>query len=70
MEPVENPLRLRLVLGKYRVLERTGDVIKLALGGSTTMTVHLPPNADVRSGDLLTLYTEVFYALPSQPPIQ
>ena len=64
MEPTQNPLRLVLNLGKYRVLERTGVVMKLALGGSTTMTIHLPPHADVRAGDILTLYTEVLYSAP------
>lgn len=74
MESVEaalkGKLRLVLNLGKYRVLERTGDVIKVALGGSTTMTIVLPPNADVKAGDILTYYTEVLYAQPSQPPVQ
>lgn len=30
------------------------------------MTVTLPPGADVRAGDLLTLYTEVLYANPKE----
>ena len=62
--------RLVLVLGKFRVLERENNLMKLALGGSTTMTVTLPEYADVRAGDLLTLYTEVLYAKPSQPSVQ
>jgi hypothetical protein len=62
--------RLVLVLGKFRVIDRSAEVMKLALGGSTTMTVTLPAGADVRAGDLLTLYTEVLYAQPSPPPIQ
>lgn len=62
--------RLVLVLGKFRVIDRTGNKMKLKLGGSTTMDVTLPPNADVRDGDLLTLYTEVLYANSSQSPIQ
>jgi len=74
MEPVEaqvkNNLRLVLNLGKYRVIERQDQVMKLALGGSTTMTVTLPPHADVKAGDILTLYTEVLYARPSETPIQ
>ena len=74
MEPPEaalvKPLRLILQLGKFRVIERENLSMKLALGGSTTMTVTLPEYADVKSGDLLTLYTEVLYAKPSQPSVQ
>ncbi len=62
--------RLVLVLGKFRVIDLQGRKMKLKLGGSTTMDVNLPPQADVRAGDLLTLYTEVLYAQPSEPPIQ
>jgi hypothetical protein len=62
--------RLILSLGKFRVTERQNNLMKVALGGSTTMTVLLPDGVDVRAGDLLTLYTEVFYAKPVQPPIQ
>ena len=64
------PLRIVLNLGKYRVLERSELQMKLALGGSTTMTVDLTPFMDVKAGDLLTLYTEVLYAKPSEPSIQ
>ena len=74
MEPPQaalvKPLRLILQLGKFRVIERENLQMKLALGGSTTMTVTLPEYADVRAGDLLTLYTEVLYAKPSQPSVQ
>lgn len=59
MEPTENKMRYVLILGKFRVTERTESQMKLALGGSTTMTVALPPRADVKAGDILTLYTEV-----------
>lgn len=54
--------RLVLVLGKFRVKERQDRKMVLKLGGSTEMTVMLPEHADVREGDLLTLYTEVLYA--------
>lgn len=60
-------LRARLVLGKYRVLERQADGFRLSLGGTTEMNVKfadLGLNYDVRSGDLLTLYTEVFINPP------
>lgn len=59
-------LRLRILIGKFRVLERHGAYIKIALGGSTTMTIHdLPYLADIRPGDLLTFYTEAPIAKPS-----
>ena len=67
---LRKPFRMVLVLGKFRVSERTSAVMKLELGGSTTMTVTLPPHADVKAGDLLTLYTEILYAQPEQPPVQ
>jgi hypothetical protein len=67
---LRKPLRLVLVLGKFRVVERTANAMKIALGGSTTMTVSLPDRADVHEGDLLTLYTEALYAKPQQPPVQ
>ena len=67
---LRKPFRMVLVLGKFRVSERTAGAMKVELGGSTTMTVTLPPQADVKAGDLLTFYTEVLYAEPKQPPIQ
>ena len=71
MEPFDaEGLRLRLVLGKYRVTERTSVHFKVALGGSTTMTVPLMEGMDVREGDILTLYTEVPYARPKSTPVQ
>lgn len=60
-------LRATLVLGKYRVIERQVDGFRLSLGGTTEMKVlfaDLGLNYDVRSGDLLTLYTEVFINPP------
>lgn len=69
MEPPSAP-RLTLVLGKFRVTERQNNLMKVALGGSTTMTCILPEGADVREGDLLTFYTEVLYAHPGGTPIQ
>lgn len=62
--------RLVLVLGKFRVIERTANMMKVALGGSTTMTCTLPDYADVKDGDILTFYTEVLYAHPDGPSIQ
>lgn len=58
----ESPLRYKLLLGKFavtRVIEK---------GPSLEFSIHLPglghlictgPKADVREGDLLSLYTEI-----------
>jgi hypothetical protein len=56
------PIRYKLILGKFRV-----DKIN-ELGASLEFSIHLPglghlictgPKADVKEGDLLTLYTEI-----------
>lgn len=60
-------LRARLVLGKFRVIERQHDRFRLSLGGTTEVTVMLTDkqiNYDLRAGDLLTLYTEIFIKPP------
>lgn len=60
-------LRAKLIIGKYTVTERYHDGFNLSLGGTTRMHVKfadLGLNYDVRSGDLLTLYTEVFINPP------
>lgn len=67
---LSKPLRLVLVLGKFRVSHRQNNQMKIELGGSTTMTCNLPEGADVKAGDLLTFYTEVLYANPQPPSIQ
>lgn len=54
--------RFVLVLGKFPVVKLTHRKMTLKLGGTTEMTVNIPPHADVRDGDLLTLYTEVLLA--------
>lgn len=62
-----NQLRATLVLGKYRVIERQADGFRLSLGGTTEMKVLFADaqlNYDVRAGDMLTLYTEVFLKPP------
>ncbi len=74
MDPAESPLRLRLILGKFRVK----SVYSGALGikavidftNSVTMSIDIPVTADVRVNDLLTFYTEVPYAKSGEPPIQ
>lgn len=62
--------RLILVLGKFRVVKLVDRKMTLKLGGTTEMTIDLPAVADVRDGDLLTLYTEVLLAQPSQSSVQ
>lgn len=63
-------LRLRLILGKYPVtrVEKglTGLLMEIALPGGMKILCDLPVTADVRLGDLLTLYTEVL-ADPNRP---
>jgi len=63
----EKQMRAILPLGKVRVVERTDNAIKLALGGSTTMTIMLNHMHlyDIKDGDLLSIYTEVLLAQPS-----
>lgn len=67
---MDDQLRFKLVLGKYRVIRiqpvPDGHAMVLDLGNSVKMTVIVPPIADVREGDLLTLYTEVLTCPPSQ----
>lgn len=67
MNVIDNQLRATLHLGKYRVIERQADGFRLSLGGTTELTVKFADqqlNYDVREGDLLTLYTEVFINPP------
>jgi len=61
MESVDvKGFRAILPLGKARVIDRGSDYFKLAIGGSTTITICTNMDLyDVRDGDLLTLYTEV-----------
>ena len=62
MESPETSIRYKLILGKFavtRIIER---------GAALEFHIHLPglgylmctgPKADVKEGDLLTLYTEI-----------
>lgn len=60
MEPIEKQMRAILPLLKGRVIDRGPAHFKLAIGGSTTITVDCQMDMyDIRDGDLLTLYTEV-----------
>ena len=70
MEPADSQMRLKLILGKFRVVQRDATHMKIALGGSTTMTVTVADYMDVNAGDIITLYTEVLYANPKPTSIQ
>ncbi len=74
MEPAESTLRLRLVLGKFRIKSVSQGVLGtkavVDFTNSVTMTIDIPVAADVRENDLITLYTEVPYAKPSEAPKQ
>lgn len=62
------PLRAILPLGKARIVDRSPTSFKMAIGGSTTITVECNMALyDIRDGDLLALYTEVLIAQPSRP---
>ncbi len=55
--------RAILPLGKARVIDRGPDFFKLAIGGSTTISINMDLY-DIRDGDFLTLYTEVLLNVP------
>ncbi len=58
-------LRAIMPLLKAHVVDRGPDYFKIAIGGSTTITVNCQMSMyDIRDGDLLTLYTEVLIAKP------
>ena len=64
-------LRAILPLLKGRIVDRGPDYFKIAIGGSTTITINCNMTVyDIRDGDLLTLYTEVLLAQPSQSSVQ
>lgn len=56
-------LRYKLVLGKYPVVRveqiAGGFAFVIQFPNGVKMIVNSPTDADVREGDLLTLYTEV-----------
>lgn len=66
MEPVKKSLRFQLVLARCRCeveaagLGLTGYKVTIHIGQGVKMQCHVPwDSADIRNGDLLTLYTEV-----------
>jgi hypothetical protein len=71
-DTLKSTMRAILPLLKGRIVAKDSTCFKIAIGGSTTITVT-PPNMslyDIHDGDILTLYTEVLYAKPFSPPIQ
>ncbi len=63
MESAKAQMRAILPLGKARIIDRGPDYFKMAIGGSTTITVHCNMAIyDIHDGDLLTMYTEVLLA--------
>jgi hypothetical protein len=53
-------IRLKLILGKFPVRHISVDrIMTIRLPSLGIMQVPLPPSADVREGDLLTIYTEI-----------
>ena len=57
------PLRYRLILGKYRVVkvDRTTFIctITVDLLQGVKLSADVPISSDVKEGDILTLYTEI-----------
>lgn len=76
MEPAQSScVRYRLIFGKFQVKAVTrgftGQRFTIDLGSSVTITVDAPLRADVKLGDLLTIYTEVLsHDQPDPAPIQ
>jgi hypothetical protein len=63
MESPARQIRTIFPLLKARVVDRTPTSFKIAIGGSTTITIECKMAMyDIRDGDLLTLYTEVLLA--------
>lgn len=63
MSDNQKQVRVILPLGKARIVDRGPTYFKMAIGGSTTITVDCNMSAfDIRDGDLLSLYTEVLLA--------
>ena len=72
MESPKTSMRAILPLLKARVIDRSPTGFKIAIGGSTTITIDLPNVGmyDIRDGDILTLYTEILYAKPGSTSVQ
>ncbi len=71
MESLERKMRAVFPLLKARVIDRSATGFKIAIGGSTTITIACDMERyDIRDGDLLTLYTEVLLAQPKPTSIE
>jgi len=70
LPPYTGP-RFKLVLGKYPVLRVREPVLGIKQFSirinEITLIIDAPHDADVREGDLLSLYTEVAIAIPQKP---
>ena len=77
MEPTQNEVeemyRIRLILGKFRVIKMEKGAVGfrawIDLGNSVNMVIDCPFSADLRLYDNLTFYTEVPYADPATTPL-
>lgn len=76
---MSDPLRLRCVLGKFRCVAITRNLdlwqATIQVTDGYQMRMMIPDFADLRPGDLLTLYTEIptkehVSALPQPTPIK
>jgi hypothetical protein len=70
MEPSKDALRHKLILGKFPVtkIERSAFGFKFVLQlPGIKLVLDVPITADVREGDLLTLYTEVLVHAQALP---
>lgn len=66
MESATKQMRAVLPLMKARVVEVDSMQFKIAIGGSTTITIRPTDMSlyDIRDGDLLSVYTEVLFKPP------
>jgi hypothetical protein len=56
---MSNEVRYKLIIGKFRVIKRDHKSFTLDMFNNQTLVIELPMPADVRLGDLLTVYTEI-----------
>ena len=75
MEPAEKKMRLIVNLGKYQIVNvikgTWGVKFTIQLPNNVKLIADLPVPADIRVGDIQTLYTEVLAdAIPSGTPVQ
>jgi len=74
MESPETQVRYKLVLGKFMVNRiepaSVGFKMSIQLPGLGYMICPIPFPADVREGDLITLYTEILGAATQPTPVQ